>query len=225
MGMAALLPWLSACTGPQSIVDPAGPAARTIATLWWAMLIYATVSLLVVALLWWRGLRRRDAAPRLGSPGATRWILLGGVVWPTASVAVLLAFGMPAGHRIQALPVPDGTPHLAVDVYARQWSWTVRYPGRTITLTDELRMPAGVPVDVRVHSEDVIHSFWVPRLQGKVDAIPGRVNVLRLQADAPGELRGQCAEFCGLDHARMVLRVIVMTPDDFNQWLKDHPRP
>lgn len=213
------LPCLAACEGPQSIIDPAGPAARTIATLWWAMLIYAVVALLVVAGLWWRGLRRPEHAR---PPNVTRWIVWGGVVWPTLSVAVLLAFGMPAGHSIQALPLPDGAPRLVVDVHARQWAWTVRYPGHTVTLDNELRLPAGVPVDVRVHTDDVIHSFWVPRLQGKVDAIPGRVNVLRLQADEPGEHRGQCAEFCGRAHARMVMRVIVMPPEAFTQWLEGH---
>lgn len=214
---------LGACNGPQSIVDPAGPAARTVAALWWAMFIYALLCFMVVALLWWQGWRRA-AHPGQSSPPsppawATRWIIIGGVVWPTASIAVLLAFGVPAGHRIQALPLPDA-PALVVDVHARQWAWRIQYPGHPIALTDELRIPAGMPVDVRVHSDDVIHSFWVPRLQGKVDAIPGRVNVLRLQADEPGELRGQCAEFCGVAHARMVLRVIVMAPNDFNQWLE-----
>lgn len=217
---------LSACAGPQSILDPAGPAARTIAALWWGMLAYGTFALVVVAALWWRGLHRHHAPPAdtTRPAWASRWLLVGGVLWPTFSIVVLLAFGMPAGHGIQALPLPAGAPSITVDVHARRWTWLVHYAGRTTPLVNELRMPAGVPVDVRVHADDVIHSFWVPRLQGKVDAIPGRVNVLRLQADTPGVHRGQCAEFCGNGHAHMVLNVIVMPPADFARWMKE-PAP
>ena len=107
---------------------------------------------------------------------------------------------------------------LRVDVTARQWAWGLHYPGSGVRLTNELRVPVGRPVDIHVRSDDVIHSFWVPRLGGKIDAIPGRTNVVRLQADQAGTFRGQCAEFCGLNHAHMVMSVIAMPQDEYERW-------
>jgi cytochrome c oxidase subunit II len=148
-----------------------------------------------------------------------RLLVGGGLVLPLGSILVLLAFGIPAGHRMLPLPPDDGTA-MRIDVRAQQWWWESSYPGTGIRLADEVHMPAGVPVDVHLSSADVIHSFWVPRLAGKLDAIPGHENVLRLQADAPGVYRGQCAEFCGLGHAHMQFTVHVHTPEEFEIWLE-----
>jgi cytochrome c oxidase subunit 2 len=95
----------------------------------------------------------------------------------------------------------------------------VRYPPARAALTDEIRVPAGRPVVVRLASRDVIHSFWVPSLAGKIDVIPGRITRLTLEADRPGRFRGQCAEFCGMGHAHMALEVIAMPPEEFERWL------
>ena len=142
----------------------------------------------------------------------------------------LVVFGTPAGLHQLPLPVSwsgGGGPPIAplrVDVTARQWAWSLHYPGSGVRLQNELRMPVGQPVDIHVGSDDVIHSFWVPRLGGKIDAIPGRINVVRLQADQPGTFRGQCAEFCGLHHAHMVMAEIAMPADEFNAWQAAQPR-
>jgi cytochrome c oxidase subunit 2 len=202
------------------MLDPAGPAAHAAAALWWGMLGFATLVLAVVVALWLHALRRNpppydaDTARRVGR----RWIVGGGVILPAASIVVLLAFGIPAGHRMLPLP-PPGEPALAIEVIGHQWWWEVRYPQSGVVTANQLVLPVGRPVDVRVTSADVIHSFWVPRLAGKIDMLPGRVNVVRLEADHVATLRGQCAEFCGAQHARMVLAVDTVAPERFAAWL------
>jgi heme/copper-type cytochrome/quinol oxidase subunit 2 len=113
----------------------------------------------------------------------------------------------------------DTSDGLVVEVIGHQWWWEVKYPGYDTTLVDEVRIPTGEPVTMRLHSADVIHSFWVPELHGKFDLIPGRVYEFVLQADQPGEYKGRCAEFCGLSHARMTFIVIAMQPEEFTSWL------
>lgn len=219
------VPALVACAGPQSVLDPAGPAAREIAALWWGMFIVAVVVFVGVMTAWVVGLLRRP--PKLEEARekrvVRRWIVLGGLLLPSVSVAVLLAFGIPAGHRLLPLPLAGEAP-LRVDVTARQWRWEISYPESGVVLINELRLPAGRAVDVHVQSLDVIHSFWVPRLGGKIDVVPGRTNVVRLRADAPGAFRGQCAEFCGTRHALMVLHVTAQNGDAFDEWLEASAR-
>jgi cytochrome c oxidase subunit II len=212
---------LAACAGPQSTLAPAGPAARIAANLWWGMFIVSAVVLLVIVGLWLYALYRtpcdHDAVTlrRIGQ----RWIIGGGIILPSVSVAVLLAFGIPLGHRMLPLPLPGDQP-LRIDVMAHQWRWEVRYPDHGIVTNDRLVIPAGRAIDFHVGSADVIHSFWVPRLGGKIDALPGRTNVLRLRADQPGEYRGQCAEFCGAEHAHMVFVVEALDAAVFEDWVK-----
>jgi len=148
-----------------------------------------------------------------------RWIIGGGLLLPVVSLSVLLGFGIPMGYRMLPLPLAGQTP-LRIEVTGHQWWWEVRYPEAGIVLKNELHLPAGAPVDIHLTSSDVIHSFWIPRLAGKLDMIPGRTNILRLQADASGHFRGQCAEFCGTGHAGMVLAVQVHTTEDFQNWLE-----
>ncbi|WP_411834252.1 cytochrome c oxidase subunit II [Pseudoxanthomonas mexicana] len=211
---AALL--ASGCRGVQSALDPAGPAALAIARIWWVMLIGGTaIFLLVMACLLW-AMNRRSS---LRHP--SRLVLLGGLAMPTAVLLALLVYGIAGGRQVVAWGQPvDRT----VEVIGRQWEWEFRHPGadgrdarRSI---DTLVMPAGELVEFRIASEDVIHSFWVPRLGGKIDAIPGRVNTLRLRADAPGAMRGQCAEFCGLSHTHMAFDVRVVPAPDYARWLR-----
>lgn len=189
------------------------------ADLWWGMFTVAALVLIVVVALWiyalCRAPRTYDAATQRRI--ARRWIIGGGIVLPTVTVVTLLAFGIPMGHRM--LPLPDERA-FRIDVTAHQWWWEVRYPDHGITSTDHLVIPAGRPIDVHVTSADVIHSFWIPRLGGKIDVVPGRTNVLRLQADEPGRYRGQCAEFCGAHHAHMVFTVDALDPDAFDDWLQ-----
>lgn len=189
------------------------------------MFIFSALVLVVVAGLWLYAMRRTqsntDAAhlQRIHR----RWIVGGGVVLPTLSTVLLLAFGIPIGHRMLPLPPADGEA-LRIEVTGHQWWWQVHYPDTTIRLENEVHVPTGLPVDIHLTSADVIHSFWVPRLAGKLDAIPGRTNILRLVADQPGLYRGQCAEFCGLQHAHMQFTLHAHSPEDFAHWLQEAQR-
>jgi len=137
------------------------------------------------------------------------------------SITVLLVFGIPIGHRMFPV-VTEGADVLRIDVTGHQWRWEVSYPGTGVRLDNELHIPAGQPVHIHLRASDVIHSFWVPRLAGKLDAIPGRTNVLRLEADEPGIYHGQCAEFCGLNHAHMQFTVQAHAPAEFQNWLREN---
>jgi cytochrome c oxidase subunit 2 len=215
----------SACDGPQSMLQPAGPSAHAISQVWWWMLGVATLVFAGVMALWLLGMRSGRGAPSAGSdePGSTgrRWIIFGGVLLPTTAIVALLVFGSPAGLHHLPLPVRAGAPEpLVVEVTGHRWWWEVHYPATGLRLRNELRMPVGRPLDVRTTGADVIHSFWVPRLGGKLDAIPGRTLTMRLQADEAGEYRSQCAEFCGVGHAHMVMTVHAMEAAAFEAWLQ-----
>lgn len=210
---------LAGCEGPLSSLDPAGPAARSVAWLWWAMAGFATLVLAGLVALWVYAIYHDsgDIPQARAQQIQNRWILTGGIALPVASITLLLGFGIPIGHRMLPLISPGSEP-LVIEVQARQWEWRIQYPDLPVTLTNELHMPAGMPVDIHLSTADVIHSFWVPRLAGKLDAIPGRTNVLRLEADEPGVYHGVCTEFCGKGHARMGFRVIVHGAEEFRAW-------
>jgi cytochrome c oxidase subunit 2 len=151
-------------------------------------------------------------------PRLTRALVVGGGVGLSA---VLLVGVFAASLAATVALEPDGEePALVVEVVGYQYGWEVRYPEAGVTVTDEVRMPAGLPVELRLSSIDVIHSFWVPELHGKLDMLPERVNTLVVEADAPGTFRGRCAEFCGLHHARMEFVVIAQPPAEFDAWLR-----
>lgn len=204
------------CRGPHSLIDPAGPSAAAIAAVWWWMLAGALLVFAGVVAVWLRAMRARPRARDTPGSGVA-WIVGGGVVLPGVAITLLLVFGWRSG--LHQMPIGPGSAPLRIEVSGEQWFWRVAYPDGGPRLRNELRLPVGTPVDIHVRSTDVIHSFWVPRLGGKIDAIPGRTNVIRLQADQAGVFRGQCAEFCGLAHAHMVLAVHAMAPEDFSAWL------
>ena len=194
------------CSAPLSALDPAGPAAASVARAWWLMAAAAGVILMGVTLLAAYAVWRRSDP--IDERRGRRVILVGGVVFPLAVLAALLAYGLTMGHGL--LPHQEDGEVYRVDVTARQWQWDVAYPDAPASprmSVNELHIPAGRPVDVHVTTADVIHSFWVPRLGGKIDALPGRTNVVRLRADRPGVFRGVCAEFCGTAHAAMFMQV------------------
>jgi cytochrome c oxidase subunit 2 len=198
---------LAGCGGGLSALAPAGPVAADIAWLWWAMLAGATLlTLLVVILLVMAFGPPRDVPERRWTHGLGLWFSLG-------VLTSLLVTGLWVGERI--LPRDDGA--IEVRAHAYQWGWRFTQPGADGPVETEnvLHIPANRPVDVLVTTEDVIHAFWVPRLAGKVDAIPGRTNRLRLEADMPGTLSGTCAEFCGIGHAGMRFEVIVHAGEDW----------
>lgn len=210
----------TACSGPQSTLDPAGPAAETIAFTWWLMFGGAVfVWVLVIGLFLWVLFRNPERKP-LSHP--KRLIVFGGLVLPTVLLGALLVYGSLTQGRVTGIGEPVDR---VVEVTGRQWQWEFRHldpDGQTVVATsiDEVVIPAGQMIEFRVESADVIHGFWIPRLGGKIDAIPGRTNRLRLKADAPGQLRGQCAEFCGLEHAHMFFDVQVLDEAGFQAWLQ-----
>lgn len=205
-----MLAVLSGCNGPLSTLDPSGPAGASIATLWWVMLVGAGVLFALVMVLFTLVIRRPGWGSSV-SPG--RWIVLGGLVLPAVVLLPLVAYALVTGESL--LPLTGGAPP-RIEAVGRQWVWTFRYPDHGgVETGNVLHMPAGIPVDIVVTSRDVIHAFWIPRLAGKIDAVPGHVNRLRIQADQPGRYAGQCNEFCGLGHAEMRFDVIVHRPADF----------
>ncbi len=212
---------LVGCSGTQSMLDPYGPAARAVAWTWWAMFGFSAVVLVGVVALWLIGMRRPPAAVPEEKVARynRRWIVWGGIVLPCVSIVLLLSFGIPQGKRMLPLPV-EGVQPLKVEVIGHQWWWEVRYPESGVVTANQMNLPAGRPLDIHVSSADVIHSFWIPRLGGKIDMIPGRTNVIRLEADRLATHRGQCSEFCGMQHTHMILYSEVQTAEDFATWLK-----
>lgn len=182
------------------------------------MLAAATPIFLLVMALLALAFRRRPAAQAAAVAGERVWIVGLGLAFPVAVLAALLVYGLWVGERL----LPRDAPDIArVHAEARQWSWTFAYddvPGRTTE--NVLHIPAGRAVDVSITTADVIHSFWVPRLAGKLDAIPGHVNVLRLQADEPGSYLGISAEFSGPGYGRHVFTVVAHAPDAWQQFLE-----
>jgi len=211
---------LAGCAGPQSALDPAGPSASAIAGIWWAMFWGALLVWALVTVLLLLGLRRRR---NLSEAGGRRMIVAGGLVLPTVVLLALLVHGTLASDRVTGR---SADARHVVAVTGRQWHWDFVHLGDDgqplAASTDLLVMPLGRMVEFRIQSADVIHSFWIPRLGGKIDAIPGRTNVLRLQADQAGPIRGQCAEFCGLEHAFMGFEVQVLAPAEYEAWLRDN---
>lgn len=188
---------LSACAGPLSALEPEGPSARGAAALWWIMLAASGAIFVWMCVVLTFALLRPGPFRALGSG---RTILWGGVVIPLAILTALVIAAFALGERLLATP-RENMP-LRIEAVARQWQWEFRYPDGTVTV-GRLHIPAAQDVDFAVTTQDVIHGFWIPRLGGKIDAIPGHVNVVRLRADRPGVYGGICAEFCGDGHASM----------------------
>ncbi len=212
----ALLPLLATgCGGVQSTLEPHGPGAESIAVMWWVMLVGSAIVLGLVMVLAWMGVDRR----RRPALGTTHLIAAGGLLLPAVTLTVLLFYGLGPGAAPH-LSGQDGEP-LRVEVIGHRWFWEVRYPGANglAVTANEIHIPVGRPVEFQLHTADVIHSFWVPNLGGKMDMIPGRTNRLILRADRPGRYRGQCAEFCGAQHARMAFWVVAQPQEEFARWL------
>lgn len=213
--------FVTACSGPYSTLDPAGPSALSVAWLWWGMFGFASLVTVGVVGLWLHAMRRDadEPEPEHSRTVHFRFIIGGGLILPVGSILLLLIIGVPMGQRMQPQLTGGMEEEAYIEVTGHQWWWEVDYPGTGVTLQNTLHIPAGTPVNIHLRSSDVIHSFWVPRLAGKLDAIPGRTNILRLQADQPGTYYGLCAEFCGLQHTQMRFTVEAFTQEDFDTWL------
>jgi cytochrome c oxidase subunit 2 len=197
-------------------LDPHGPAAETIAGLWWLMLGLGVAVFGVVATLLALGLFRRPRAGEEPRPGE-RWIVAGGVVLPLVVLIVVFGATVAAMRTLSNEPPSEA---LVVEITGHQWWFEVSYPEEGVSAVDELHLPVGRPVALHLTSADVIHSFWVPELGGKMDMLPDGTNILVLQADRPGEFGARCAEFCGLDHANMRMRVVAESTDEFAAWIE-----
>lgn len=212
-----------------SALDPRGAGAAVSAQLWWVLLLICTlIALLTLAALVYGSLRPRTNWQQPISTqdrGSIRAIVYAGVVGPVIILAGLFFYGMVA---LGALAGPADSPYTIV-VTGYQWWWDVRYrfnpQSAGFRSANELRIPVGQRIRVDLESFDVIHSFWVPQLHGKIDLVPGRKNEIWLQADEPGVYRGQCAEFCGLQHTRMAFHVVAMEQADFDAWAAQQRRP
>jgi cytochrome c oxidase subunit II len=205
------------------VLSPEGESARRIDDLWWLML-WISVGVLVVVLGLMaaailrrgrRGLEIEREAPRWGDP----FIVVAGVLLPALVLTAVFVVSVRDMNAISG----DDDATLTIDVIGHVWWWEVRYPGGAVT-ANEIHIPTGETVRFRLTTDDVIHSFWVPQLAPKIDMIPGRTNVLDVDADRPGTYRGQCAEFCGLQHARMAFYVVAEPRDDFDAWLQNETR-
>ena len=209
---------------PPPVLDPAGPMAAPLNLLTWVLIGLVVVVLLVVvvalgvALFGPRAWRRRLGGEKL--------IWIAGLGFPVIVLSVLLVYGLSLTARLTDAPRPG---EMRVKVTGEMWWWRVAYldakGAETFQDANEIHIPIGRPVALELESSDVIHSLWIPRLGGKLDMIPGRRNILRLQADAPGEYGGQCAEFCGGPHALMALVVIAHTPADYAAWRAKQAQP
>lgn len=199
------------------MLHPAGPVAQDIATLGWVMFAGAVAILGVVSALLVAAMRRTPPAGQ--NTADTRFWLWGmGLAFPLVTLGLLTAYGLALGERL----LPRATAGLVtVRAEARQRDWTFRYPGLSERVTTGvLHIPAGRPVDVEITSLDVIHSFWVPRLAGKLDAIPGHVNVLRMAAATAGTYAGQSAEFSGQGYREHVFTVMAHDPESWSRFVQ-----
>jgi cytochrome c oxidase subunit 2 len=231
----ALVAAACASDAPQDTLDPAGPDARQINNLFGPVMIAAFVvfvvvqGLIVYAVLKFR--RRSGAAEGLDEVpaqvhGNTR-LEIGWTILPALILAVVAIFTVPVIFDLARQPKDA----LTVDVVGQKYWWGYHYPsqekmdGPAFTTANELHIPAGQEVFLRMSSKDVIHSFWAPRLNGKRDVVPGRVQTWKLQADKPGVYSGQCAEFCGTSHANMRLKVVAHDQQGWQDWLDGQQRP
>jgi cytochrome c oxidase subunit II len=219
---------------PLSYLTSSGLRARAVVPLTWYVLLVSITVCLVISALLWAAIRRSRAEDRSieireipierGSSGI-HWISLGllisAVPLAAAFVWTLLALSAIAG--------PPPRPGLVLDVTGRQWWWLVEYsapaPSDVFQTANEIHIPVGVQVLVRLHGADVIHSFWVPQLSGKTDAIPGQTNTSWIEADKPGRYLGQCTEYCGAQHAHMQFEVVAEPQEDFNRWVSLQRQP
>lgn len=204
----------------QSALDAAGIQAARIEWLWWLMFWVTTVVfLLVVGALVLAVHRGRSLHPARPSDRLLQRAVSSAVALTIAILFGLLYASAVTGRAIGSVP---GEKPLVIQITGQQWWWSVEYvdesPSQRFTTANELRIPVGRPVVLNLRSPDVIHSFWVPNLHGKMDLIPGRLNTTWLQADLPGVYRGQCAEYCGVQHAHMGIVVVAEPPDAYERW-------
>lgn len=213
---------LAGCGGPfpQSALDPGSDFAWKLQGLFeniflWAMVVFVVVEgALLVAIFKFRE-RPGRAAPR-----AVHGNTLLEISWTLAPALILVLIAIPTIRTVWDVDRPPRTEALVVEAIGHQWWWEFRYPDLGIVTANELHVPVGQTIDVRLTSADVIHSFWFPRIGGKRDAIPGHENQVWFTVDSAGVYLGQCAEFCGLSHALMKMELVAEEPARFEAWVE-----
>ena len=224
-GLAAVaLVAMTACSKhAPSALRPAGSEARRLAGIWWLMFGMAAAVYVIVAgfilVAAFRGRGTEAGKPSRISDGRFVWV--GGVIVPVLILAVLAVVTVNATAELRQ---PESNA-LHIEVQGADWWWAVTYPAENIVTADEIHVPVGRPLEIGLTSRDVIHSFWVPQLAGKVDLVPGQRNILRVTAEKPGVYQGECAEFCGLEHARMRFLVVAEDTGTFGRWVTQHQAP
>ena len=226
---------LSTPAWPMAYLETFGPRADAATALTWGLIAISCIVTVVIALAVLGGVlvRRSRQSPEAagdepaspGGRGGLRWIYIGLPLTLAALVGSLIW----TVQVVAEVDSPPARPALTIEVTGHQWWWEATYdpdtPDRIFSTANELHVPVGQPVLIRLKGADVIHSFWVPALTGKTDTIPGRTNITWLQADRPGVYRGQCTEYCGLQHAHMALYVFADPPAAFERWRQDQLRP
>ena len=216
----------------QSVLESSGPLADRVESLWWfAFITAALVYLVTMGALWWaaaRARRREQQGEELPADDERR-MTRGVTLAVGATVVILLVFlvtDLSVGRTLD--PVPSAHP-ITIEVTGKQWWWDITYADTSaqgrFTTANEIHVPVGQPVLLVLNARDVIHSFWAPNLAGKKDLIPGYTQSMWFQADTAGDYRAQCAEFCGVQHAKMALHVIAEPPDKYRQWVAAQRAP
>jgi len=212
---------------PLGYLDAMGERAGAVLSLTWFTLIVSIVVCVVIAVLLWLGIRRGHSTtgadwsvpmPVQRGGSGLRWIGIG-IAISAVPLLVTLVWTM---VTLAATAAPARNSAMVLDVTGHQWWWEVRYdapqPSQVFVSANEIHVPVGERVRIRLHGNDVIHSFWVPKLTGKTDVIPGQTNETWLQARQPGRYRGQCTEYCGEQHAHMALEVVAQPAEEFERW-------
>jgi len=224
------------CGGVQSALNPVGPQAHNIGKLWWLTFYVCSAVFIAVTVTLMLGIVRSKARIKSESHDETtpeelppeaqrkrRNIIAAATALTVAILFVFLVSSFFVGRALTAELSKKQA--VAIEITGRQWWWEVRYlnddASNIFYTANEIHIPVGEPVSFSLKGGDVIHSFWVPNLHGKTDLIPGKIATTWLQADQPGYYRGQCAEYCGLQHAHMALVVIAEPRDQFNAWLNN----
>lgn len=222
--LAATLMLAGCGTDVQSVMSPRGVQAGQIALLAWILFAFATAVFGIVMAAVWLAIR---GSPRTrGILSRENAVLAFGLAFPAVTLTILLGYGVWL-MRAQ-LGLTESRDIVRIEVVGEQWWWRVAYSGTDgarIASANEIRIPVGQPVEFTLKSADVIHSFWVPSLGGKIDMTPGRTTRLRLEAERPGVYRGQCAEYCGGPHALMAFDVVALPPADYQTWLARETAP
>jgi cytochrome c oxidase subunit II len=238
--MALALPIMMQVLAPPARADAPlnylfGAGPRNVWILTWGVLIVSLIVVVIITAILLLGIFKEKSQPPEVAPGKRQPISRVGNPIPIiymgliVSTVVLLGVTIWTMMTLADIAAPPRKPKITVEVIGHQWWWEFRYVGKDasqfFTTANEIHIPVAEPVALKLRSADVIHSFWVPALSGKTDLIPGQTNTTWILADQPGKYRGQCTEYCGLQHAHMGLEVIATSKDEFDAWRRDQLKP